>query len=679
MCRVIHRMFGGKRPAWSAVMAFGIFLAQFGAAVGQLPNKADQSPIEWATTRLHKGDVIDFNQRCGGTPDDWSDSRWNDTCRTLTGDQLAQLIRTAPSEGSVTQSGLQIVGVHVVGDVDVSGSELSQPLAVRQSRVDGSLLLGDSYFKRSLTFARLFAAKAVVAPSIRADGGLSIVNSQIGGAVTLRDARIDGDAVMTGSRFASDLNLDSAQIIGNLFLDDARVGGRMLMSNENVDRNSGARVEQSVFFNRSTFDGPILGNEARIGQDLNLSSANCGAVWLIAAKIGGFLKLTDTTFTGTLQTGNIQVGQSVVAPKAMFQGDVYFDAASVSANMRADDARFEKQFSATELDVRGRLTAIGSIFKGPVDLTASKVGWKLELQGASFARTVDATDLDVLGRFDLSTTRIAGDLHLARSRVGDSLDLHDSLVLGSVDLTAMNIGHDLTLVAFDKNTPVHPIVWAAPESAKNVLWLYDAHIGSLTDGREAWPEALQFYLDGLTYRSLSSWPINVREIWLDRGNPGHHPQPYRQMAEALIAAGEHDAALEVQFYGRQQERMEACGRWLLARCVSLTALQFTIGYGIGSHAFRVLYWVLGLFFFGWLILLCSPVARRKGFIWCAGGSFNRLLPIVELAPEFKDFFNDPKRERLRDWQLIVFALIGALGWVLSLFLVAALTGLTQSG
>jgi hypothetical protein len=89
--------------------------------------------------------------------------------------------------------------------------------------------------------------------------------------------------------------------------------------------------------------------------------------------------------------------------------------------------------------------------------------------------------------------------------------------------------------------------------------------------------------------------------------------------------------------------------------------------------------VLGLFMVGWLILLQSPVARRKGLIWCVGATWDRLLPIVELNPEFKDFFNDPDRQRLRSWQLAAFAVIGVLGWVLSLYLVAALTGLTQSG
>ena len=93
----------------------------------------------------------------------------------------------------------------------------------------------------------------------------------------------------------------------------------------------------------------------------------------------------------------------------------------------------------------------------------------------------------------------------------------------------------------------------------------------------------------------------------------------------------------------------------------------------------MLWWALGLFLLGWTVLLVSKTARTKGLIWSAGASLDRLLPILELNPEFKDFFNDPDRKRLRGWQLIVFAVIGALGWLLSLFLVGALTGLTQSG
>jgi hypothetical protein len=666
------------RSAILATGAFIVLLTQPRPAVGQSPNGTGLSPMQWAETELRQGNILDFNKRCGGgVLDDASDPRWNDACRTLTGDQFAELIRTAPAAAATIHSIVEIAGAHVLGDVDLRGSEPSRPLLLQNSRIDGALLLTDSHFKWSTTLTQLFV-DGLIAQDFRADSGLTVRNVQLGGAVDFRNARIDGDVVMTGSQFANDLNFNSAQLTGNLFLDNAHVSGRLLMSGENVDRNSGAKIEQSAFFNGTTFDGAILANEVRIGQDLNLTSAKCGEVWLVAAKIGGFLKMTSATFTGTLQAGNVQIGQSLAAPKAIFHGDVYFDTATSPANLRLDGASFDRQFSATQLDVQGRLTAIGSVFKGPVDLTASKVGWQLELTAASFANTVDATDLGVKGRLDLSATEITGDLHLARSRVGDSLDLHGSRFMGAVDLTDMDIGHDLTLVAFDHGAPVHPASWAASEPGKNVLWLYNAHIGSLTDGQSVWPPTLKVYLNGLTYGSLSDWPIDARENWLDRGNAEHSPQPYRQMTEVLTAAGARDAALDVQFHGRQQERKQVCAQWHLSRCASLALLEFTVGYGIGDYAFRVVPWVLGLFMVGWLILLRSPVARRKGLIWCVGASWDRLLPLVELNPEFKDFFNDPEHQRLRGWQLVAFAAIGVLGWVLSLFLVAALTGLTQN-
>jgi len=45
--------------------------------------------------------------------------------------------------------------------------------------------------------------------------------------------------------------------------------------------------------------------------------------------------------------------------------------------------------------------------------------------------------------------------------------------------------------------------------------------------------------------------------------------------------------------------------------------------------------------------------------------------------EFSDFFDDPQRQRLKDWQVFVFSAFVIIGWVLGLFLVAAMTGLTQ--
>ena len=111
------------------------------------------------------------------------------------------------------------------------------------------------------------------------------------------------------------------------------------------------------------------------------------------------------------------------------------------------------------------------------------------------------------------------------------------------------------------------------------------------------------------------------------------------------------------------------------------ALQYVVGYGIGSYTFRVLYWVLGISLVGALYLrgfVRGVHTSGHGIIWCFGASLARLLPVIEINKEFTEFFNDPNRERLTDIQAFVFSLIAIIGWVLSAILVAAVAGLTQS-
>jgi hypothetical protein len=72
------------------------------------------------------------------------------------------------------------------------------------------------------------------------------------------------------------------------------------------------------------------------------------------------------------------------------------------------------------------------------------------------------------------------------------------------------------------------------------------------------------------------------------------------------------------------------------------ALQYVAGFGIGTYTFRVLNWVIVIMVFGALYL------------------------------------KDPERKRLTGWQGFIFSVIGIVGWVLGLILLAAVSGLTQS-
>jgi hypothetical protein len=67
-----------------------------------------------------------------------------------------------------------------------------------------------------------------------------------------------------------------------------------------------------------------------------------------------------------------------------------------------------------------------------------------------------------------------------------------------------------------------------------------------------------------------------------------------------------------------------------------------------------------------------------GLFWCFGASLDRLLPVVAINPEFADFFNDPKGERLTGWQSFIFSAIDIIDFVLGAVLAAAVSGLTQN-
>jgi hypothetical protein len=109
----------------------------------------------------------------------------------------------------------------------------------------------------------------------------------------------------------------------------------------------------------------------------------------------------------------------------------------------------------------------------------------------------------------------------------------------------------------------------------------------------------------------------------------------------------------------------------------MTALRLAIGYGIGRGYANALVCVIAATLVGAAVLSASPEAAARGWAWMFGASLDQMLPIVELNKEFGEFFNDPARKRLGDWQLAYFAFQSLLGYVLGSFVVAGIAGLTQ--
>ncbi|HEX3990866.1 MAG TPA: hypothetical protein VHX39_06810, partial [Acetobacteraceae bacterium] len=297
-----------------------------------------------------------------------------------------------------------------------------------------------------------------------------------------------------------------------------------------------------------------------------------------------------------------------------------------------------------------------------------------------------------------------------------NFDLRGS-TLGGLDLSGATVGGDLRLGGMTVNGEQIWTKWTVPDGTAPWVALRNAKVGDLQDDEHSW-DGTTLVLEGFTYghlggvggvnrqdmryRKVSSW-----RDWLDRDSV-YSPQPYTQLASVLVASGNSEAASEIRYAGRERQRNEllrGCS-WLhptapaataapqppcdLGGWLGLTVLQVTVGYGIGPYTFRALWWTLGLTAAGTAILAFAPgvrgaaylvdrgrAPRQKSLLWCFGATLNHVLPVVSLNPEFNDFFNDPKRERLYPWQQIAFAVLALSGWALSFFVIAALSGLTQ--
>jgi hypothetical protein len=306
---------------------------------------------------------------------------------------------------------------------------------------------------------------------------------------------------------------------------------------------------------------------------------------------------------------------------------------------------------------------------------------QIDMAGANFESKLNADSLQAGGDLFMRDAHYAQPVVMVFSHVGGNLDLRGA-TLANLDLSGASIAGDLRLGGAH-----NPAVWTGKSGAPGTLNLHNTHAGNLMDSIDAWPAQEQLHLDGFSFNHLGGFEGETEPVMRSRGmdwwdnwarlDPKYSPAPYAQLAAALTSAGDRDAADEIRYYGRVRERETEKG----FSYIWSGALQYVAGFGIGTYAFRVLYWVIGISLLGALYLRTRVQGVRDenhGFIWCFGASLSRLLPVIEINQEFTEFFNDPKRERLTGWQCFIFSVIGIVGFLLAAILGAAVSGLTQS-
>ncbi len=666
--------------------AFALMAGLAGAvALAAEPDKA--SPMDWAMRKLAAGEIVDFEKygpACKpGKPTDGK--TWPAACE-IPASWIVDLLTNPEKSAAVGHHRMRLRHAHIIGDIDLN--------------------LAD------------------ILPEVWID-----------------DSRIEGNVWMVGAHFHQLLSLDGSAIVGNLDA-DRLIADSVVTIAERAVIYGGVNMEDAVVhldltFRTSVIGGKFSGESLHVGGDMFLNdekkgiSSVGGPAYLNAAVIDGRLFLDEQEFHQTLVLDDVTVGSSVFADQLQVMGKVSMSNARVAGNFAVSASRFNNDMVAEGLTVGNTMFVENAIILGGLDLADAHLTHGLFLTGAQLAQA----DLSNLETEELLLNGVSWRCPLAPTDDGAASPAQagSAGATATAQVTGAHSG--------SAGTPQTARKWLlgeggwrratcgaamTPDSLPN-LRLRNAHIGAIQETTSGWPPMLD--LSGLHYERLGAFQrldeiahpihnsISEWQDWFDRDR-NFTPQPYVQLATVLQGAGLRPQSEAILFAARERER-ELAGAALyarithlfgggaaadqgyggvmasLARWVYLSALDILVGYGIGAYTFRVVKWLAVLTLIGTLTLYFSPRLRRPspfankltGFAWRFGVSLQKVLPVIEYYKPFKDFLDNerPKpgdseqRRNLSPVQVAVFSALSLCGWGLSIFLAAAVSGLTQNG
>jgi hypothetical protein len=667
-----------------------------GSALAQEPYRDPNTAEGWALPQIERSEMADFNERCNTPaldPNDEKDERWRDDCRTLPARFLQDLLTRSPWRDGLPFAGIQIKGARIVGEFDLESAKLIRPLSIISSRIEDKINLAHARTDSLIWLQGSLVNGPFDASSLHSESDLWLFKGSVfKGEVILNGAKIDGGADLGGARF--DGKLDAGQV---------RVGGSLSMNSNDGHKASfnevslvDARVGGQINMLGATFNGPLNADLLKVGGNLFAPSAGpyktrFQKVSLLGAEIAGNVSLIADNFEGELSAGLMQIGGSLLMNsegehKASFK-QVSLTNTKVAGHADLDGATFDGVFEAGLLQVGGYLSMASkppnmTVFKKDVNLNGAKITGRFDVDGASFEGKVNADSVKIGGDLFMRFACHADKAVMAFVDVGGNLDLRHAS-LADADLSGASVAGELRL-----GGQKFPHCRKGSSTPRDVLSLRNAKVGGLMIASDALTAPQRLHLNGFSFGRVGEGDTEPQQRrrstrWWDdwaRLDPDYSPTPYSQLAAAFTNSGDRDAADDIRYLGRSRQRQVACEEtWLRGSCLLQTALGAVAGYGIGSHTFIVLPWVLGFWLAGAALLWWTvPAAKHKGAIWCSCASLAQLLHVIPINKELTEFFDDPERARLKGWQVFVFSALGLIGLALGTILLAAVSGLTHS-
>lgn len=445
---------------------------------------------------------------------------------------------------------------------------------------------------------------------------------------------------------------------------------------------------QSADFNSRAGEALIVLDDANCWDEgLDPSRESC---WSDSRTIRSQF-LRDILFDETLKKA--LEGRVVHIVGGYFNEAVDLNYRHIKNNLFLDRSRFSDTVSMAWIRADRNISFDRSVVEGILNLEGARIDGSLWLREGKYSESPKSIRLGhakVRGQLSMAESRLQG-VDMDSISIGDDLFLRDTTIVSTLSLIFANVESNVVLDGaklhiVDMSGATFDGDLRMADGRRNVQWrnggsiyLLNTHVGALVESPTSWPGEVRS--EGFTYNQLGGFGSSRRDVvskrgvgqysWLGRGGSGSL-HPYEHLAAVLRKAGNERVARDVLFHGRKSQRKQASSekRWLTWGW--LTLLQSVIGYGYRLS--NALWWCIGVIVIGCFMAVlqrkCGDNRKTIGPIgfWF---SVDYLLPIIELNVAH---FEGVTWKPMCRWYFYAHRLIG---YVLMLFVVAALTGLVK--
>jgi hypothetical protein len=645
---------------WFSAVLLVVFstISSASAANQQTGGEAMNRAEKWVLAEAGTGGIADLSTQFPEEKD-----------RKLSAHFLAGLLTGTLPGFKAHRNGVQITKATIEEAINLTNAQIPCDVRLDQCQFNSAVSFAHANVAGELSFTRCRFGQSAVFDYAAFEGLVSFVAADIAGNLSAQHAKFcaadftrmnvrGAIATFNGAEFEGFVNffqadiaqffeMRSAKFWEDAFFRKLKVGG-------NFTDLTDTEFHSAAYFDWSDIAGNFSANMAKfhnsayfqkfkLADDAVFDNAwfdGPGVVDFFAADIGGNFKAQYANFLSKKNASfnSIKIGQSAIFDETIFEGPVKFIAADIAGNFSAQNATFTAA-DFTHMNVRGDKASFG---------------------GAEFSGPVSFFQADIAGDFQLGDTPASENPASAAKFYQDA------------SFQRMSVGREAVFNA----------VFGGPVDLRY------ADFGWLYPSGASWPDADNFYVQGMSYKYVLAPGKNNTELpepllkWAH--SPSYTADVYKKLEEFFVSHGDRSDADEAFIEGKRQERRQyvpkgrgvleyiLSGDWL--RWLSSGTLDLLVGYGRRP-------WKAAIFCIGFVALGCflfSPKKMEQQRPQDAPGAYNRFwyslglfLPVVNLGADIWK----PKADytALRNW-----AHFHALaGWILIPIVLAAITGIIK--